>query len=271
MPHAWKAGAQTLLLRRQIEAMRDGGLVVIVVPPRPIRCPPAPYERAALIAYYLKRRKPRAKVVILDANDWYPMQKLIEPEWARRFGGMISWVPAAAGGTVERIDLKKRAVISEVENIKGDVVNFIPRHHAGAIAVRTGVSGPSGWCPIKPASLESTLFEDVHVVGDACEVRAMSKTAHGAVSQAKVVAGAIAATVAGRPLPTPYFTVVGYLMMTPEAAVSGTQVLGEQDGEIETIEDAGGVSPVHASDRDREIEAKMAKSWYRNLTADAFL
>lgn len=271
MPHAYKGAVQMLLLRGQIEAMRDGGLVVIVVPPRPIRCPPAPYERAALIAHYLQRHKPRSKVIVVDANDSYPMQKWFDKEWARHYGPMISWVPASAGGRVERVDMLGRTIYTEFENYTGDVVNFIPRQRAGAVAARAGVTDASGFCPVNPHSLESLLHGDVYIVGDSARIPNMAKTAHGAVSHAKVAAGAIAATVNGRTLPVPYYTSVGYALITPEHAFSGTQVLKVVNGEIEMVKDAGGPSPFNAPDRERAAEAKMAKSWYRNLTADAFL
>lgn len=271
MPHAYKAGVQTLLLKSQIEAMRDGGLALIAVPPAPIRCPPAPYERAALLAHYFKRHKPRSKVIILDSNDSFPMQKWFEQEWERHYGSMITWVSALSGGTVERVDMLGRTLHAEFESYTGDVVNFIPRHRAGAIASSTGLTDPSGFCPVNPVTLASTLQPDIHVIGDAAMIRNMAKSAHGAVSHAKVVAGAITAMVNGQALPTPYYTSVGYAMITPEHAFTGTQVLKVVNGEIEMVKDAGGPSPLNAPEQRRLAEAKLAKSWYQALTADAFL
>jgi sulfide dehydrogenase [flavocytochrome c] flavoprotein subunit len=271
MPHAYRGGLQTLLLKSQIESMRDGGLVLIVVPPHPIRCPPAPYERAALIAHYLQRHKPKSKVLVIDANDSYPMQRWFEKEWARHYGGMIGWGSPASGSKVERVDMLGRSIYTEFENHTGDVVNFIPRQRAGEIAARAGVTDQSGFCPVEPNTLASTLQPDIHVVGDAARIRNMAKTAHGAVSHAKVVAGAITAMVNGQPLPTPYYTSVGIAMITPEYAFTGTQVLKVINGQIEMVKDAGGPSPLNAPDQVREAEANLAKSWYRALTSDAFL
>ncbi len=271
MPHAYKGGVQTLLLKAQIESMRDGGLVVIVVPPHPIRCPPAPYERAALIAHYLKRHKPKSKVLVIDANDSYPMQRWFEKEWAKHHPSMINWVSSSTGSKVERVDMLGRTIHTEFEDYTGDVVNFIPRQRAGAIAARAGVTDHTGFCPVDPYTLASTLQPDIHVVGDSARVRNMAKTAHGAVSHAKVVAGAISALVNGQPVPTPYYSSVGIAMITPDYAFSGTQVLKVINGEIEMVKNAGGPSPLNAPDHEREAEAKMAKSWYRALTNDAFM
>jgi sulfide dehydrogenase [flavocytochrome c] flavoprotein subunit len=202
MPHAYKAGVQTLLLKSQIEAMRDGELALIAVPPAPIRCPPAPYERAALVAHYFKRHKPRSKVIVLDSNDSFPMQKWFEQEWERHYGSMVSWVSNVSGGKVERVDMLGRTLHTEFDSYQGDVVNFIPRQRAGAIAERAGVADASGFCPVNPVTLASTLQPDVHVIGDAAFIRNMAKSAHGAVSHAKVAAGAIAALVNGQVPPT---------------------------------------------------------------------
>jgi sulfide dehydrogenase [flavocytochrome c] flavoprotein subunit len=199
------------------------------------------------------------------------MQKWFEKEWARHYGSMINWVPAAAGGRVERVDMLGRTVYTEFENYTADVVNFIPRQRAGAVAARAGVTDASGFCPVNPYSLESELQKDIYVVGDSARFRNMAKTAHGAVSHAKVAAGAISATVNGRPLPTPYYTSVGYALITPDYAFSGTQVLKVVNGELEMVKDAGGPSPFKAPDHERAAEAVMARSWFRNLTTDAFL
>src|SRR3984957_17100181 len=155
MPHAWKAGEQTLLLRRQLEAMDDGGLVVLAVPASPSRCPPAPYERASLIAHYLKSRKPRSKVLILDAKDTIPQQKLFENAWKELYGGMIERVALSQGGRVTSVDPATNKIVTEFGDYTAAVANVIPPQKAGRIAEIAGASDKTGWCPIDPVTFAS--------------------------------------------------------------------------------------------------------------------
>src|SRR5690606_14249702 len=191
MPHAWKAGAQTELLRRQLEAMEDGGVVAIVAPANPYRCPPGPYERACLIAHYLKQEKPRSKILILDTKDQFSKRPLFEEAWAELYPGMIEWVPMSAGGNVIRVEPETMSIETDFERHEVDVANVIPPQSAGAIARAAGVADPTGWCPVDPGTFESTLVPSVHVLGDACFAGAMPKSAFSANAQAKVAALAI--------------------------------------------------------------------------------
>src|SRR3954468_5587615 len=150
LPHAWKAGAQPLLLRRQLEAMEDGGTVVIVAPANPFRCPPGPYERASLIAHYLKTQKPRSKLLILDAKDAFSKQSLFQAAWTELYPGMIEWVGLSGGGKVVRVDAGAKTVETEFGQHQAAVVNVIPPQQAGRIALVAGVADRSGWCPIDP-------------------------------------------------------------------------------------------------------------------------
>ncbi|MDH3281663.1 MAG: NAD(P)/FAD-dependent oxidoreductase, partial [Gammaproteobacteria bacterium] len=144
MPHAYKAGEQTLLLRQQIEAMRDGGLVVIVPPPKPFRCPPGPYERASLIANYLTRHKPKSKIIILDPNSSFSKKALFEQAWAEQYGDMITWVPGGTDGIVQRVDAAAHTLYTELSEHKADVINFIPPQRAGHIAQQSGLADSTG-------------------------------------------------------------------------------------------------------------------------------
>ncbi|MGY3460523.1 sulfide dehydrogenase [flavocytochrome c] flavoprotein subunit [Bradyrhizobium sp. LM3.4] len=153
MPHAWKAGAQTLLLRRQLEAMPDGGTVAIAIPANPSRCPPAPYERASLIAHYLKTRKPRSKVLILDAKDNFSQQRLFEKAWKELYGDMIERIELSQGGRVTSVDAATRTIVTEFGNYAPDVANVIPPQRAGRIAEIAGATDATGWCPINPVNL----------------------------------------------------------------------------------------------------------------------
>ena len=185
MPHAWKAGEQTALLRRQLEAMDDGGLVVLAVPAAPLRCPPAPYERASLIAHYLKTRKPRSRILILDAKDGFPLQRLFENAWKELYPGMIERVPLSQGGRVTSVDPATRTIVTDFGNYTADVANVIPPQQAGRIAAVAGAIDNTGWCPIDPVTFASKLVPDIHVIGDACFGGTIPKSASAANAQGK--------------------------------------------------------------------------------------
>src|SRR5258706_8646589 len=197
MPHAWRAGEQTLLLRRQLEAMDDGGLVIISAPANPFRCPPGPYERASLIANYLKAKKPRAKLLVLDAKDTFSKQRLFQQAWTELYPGLLEWVPLSKGGNVTSVDPATRTLVTDFGRHQAAVANVIPPQQAGRIAEVAGVTDRSGWCPIDPATFESKLQAGIHVIGDAAIAGAMPKSAFAANSQAKVCAAAVATPVAG--------------------------------------------------------------------------
>ncbi len=150
MPHAWKAGAQTVLLARQLEAMPEGGTVVLSAPANPYRCPPGPYERASLIAHFLKTRKPKAKLVLLDAKDTFSKQKLFEAAWAKLYPDVLEYVPLASGGAVTEVDPTAMVVRTDFAEYKADVACIIPPQRAGRIAAQAGCADRSGWCPIDP-------------------------------------------------------------------------------------------------------------------------
>src|SRR5437660_10719607 len=198
MPHAWKAGEQATLLRGQIEAMEDGGTVVIAVPAAPLRCPPAPYERASLIAHYLKTTKPRSKILILDAKDGYSQQKLFEAAWKELYPGMIERIALSQGGRVTSLDPSTDTIITEFGNYTADVANIIPPQKAGRIAEIAGAADNTGWCPIDPVSFESKLVPNIHVIGDACIAGAIPKSASAASAQAKACAAAVISLLAGK-------------------------------------------------------------------------
>ena len=154
IPHAWNAGPQTALLRRQLESMEDGGIFVIAAPPNPFRCPPGPYERACLVAYYFKQFKPRAKILILDAKDTFFEQDLFQDGWNRHYPGMIEWLPGQFTGGVKSVDAKTRAIKTAGETFNANVANIIPPQIAGELAQRAGLADQSGWCPIDPITFE---------------------------------------------------------------------------------------------------------------------
>ena len=272
MPHAWKAGPQTALLRKQLEAMADGGVVIISAPADPFRCPPGPYERASLIAHYLKRHKPKSKVVILDAKEKFAKQGLFQEGWKKLYGDMIEWVPASKEGKVVRVDPAANTVWAgelETEH-KGAVVNIIPPQSAGKIAIVSGLADDKGWCPINPVTFESTLQKGVYVIGDSSSAAPMPKSGYSANSQAKVCASAIAAALNGTTAPTPAYTNTCYSIVGEDYGISVAGVYKIADGKLISVEGSGGVSPANASPAVRKREVAYAHSWYNNIVADTF-
>ena len=269
MPHAWKAGEQTLLLRRQLEAMDDGGLVALAVPAGPSRCPPAPYERASLIAHYLKTRKPRSKILILDAKDAIPQQRLFENAWQELYPGMIERVSLSQGGRVTSVDPATNTIVTDFGNYTAAVANVIPPQKAGRIAGIAGAVDNTGWCPIDPVSFASKLVPNIHVIGDACFGGVIPKSASAANAEAKACAGAVASLIAGTPPPTPKLFGACYSTVAPGYAFAQSGTYQPRDGTFAEIE-AGGTSPVDAPREVRARDADNAQSWFKTITVDAF-
>jgi sulfide dehydrogenase [flavocytochrome c] flavoprotein subunit len=270
VPHAWRAGEQTLLLRRQLQAMRNGGVVIISVPENPYRCPPGPYERAGLIADYLQREKPRSRVLILDAKDSFPKQALFQEGWAQLYPGYVERV-SGAEGKVARLDPKTHTLVTEMGfTHKGDVINLIPPQRAGRLAVRAGLADQSGWCPVNPRTFESTRLADVHVIGDASQASPLPKSAYAANNEAKACAAAIAVALEGGSLPEPSFLNTCYSLLAEDYAISVAGVYRVTEAGIVAVAGAGGTSPLEKPRRFREDEAMFARSWYRNIVADSF-
>jgi sulfide dehydrogenase [flavocytochrome c] flavoprotein subunit len=270
MPHAWKAGAQTDLLRRQLAAMEDGGLVVISVPANPYRCPPGPYERASLIAHYLKTNKPRSKLIVLDAKDAFSKQKLFQQAWQQLYPGLLEWVPLSSSGKVVSVDPAALTLATDFQIYKPAVANVIPPQKPGRIAEVAGVTDRSGWCPVDPATFESTLQLSVHVIGDAAIAGAMPKSAFAANAQAKVCAAAVAALLAGAVPPSPKLINTCYSLVAPDYGISIAGVYQPANGQLVEVAGAGGVSPLNAPASTRAAEASIADGWFRTLTAEVY-
>ena len=271
MPHAWKAGPQTILLRDQLRAMPDGGTAVIVAPPNPFHCPPGPYERAAQFANYLKHSgKTRSKVIILDQKDKFSKQGLFMQGWKQHYGNMIEWRGASGGGKVDSIDVDEMTIIGDVEDVKGDVVNVIPPQKAGHLAQVAGLANDSGWCPVDQANFESTIHKDIYVIGDACIAGSMPKSGYAANSQGKVAATHIAARINGISAPEPSYVNTCYSVIAPGHGISVAAVYTLQGGKISGVKGAGGLSPMDASAAVRAVEEKNAHGWFRNIVDDMF-
>ena len=271
MPHAWKAGEQTMLLRKQLEEMTDGGTVIMAPPKDPFRCPPGPYERASQIAHYLKHNKPKSKILILDAKDKFSKQGLFTQGWQARYGDMIEWVPGAdTGGGVVRVDPNNMTVSTDFDDYEANVANIIPPQTAGKIAITAGLTDDSGWCPVDLGTFESTLQKGVYVIGDASIATGMPKSAYAANSQAKVCVAAVLASLNESDMASPSYVNTCCSLIAPDYGISVAAVyrLAEDRSKIEKV--AGGLTPSDASADALQREVEYAYSWYNNIVADMF-
>jgi hypothetical protein len=270
MPHAWQAGPQTELLARQLAEMEDGGTVIMTVPENPYRCPPGPYERASLIAHFLKTRKPRSKLLVLDSKDAFSKQRLFQAAWAALYPGILEYVPLSSGGKVTEVDATARRVSTDFGDHEGAVVNVIPPQRAGEIARIAGVADRSLWCPISPENFESRLVPGIHIIGDAAIAGAMPKSAFAANAQGRVCADAVAALLRGTPMPAPRLLNTCYSLVAPDYGISIAGVYRPANGLWSDIPGAGGTSPLEAPAAIRAAEARYAEDWFATITADAF-
>lgn len=265
--HAWKAGPQTLALRKQLEAMRDGGVYVLHIPIAPYRCPPGPYERVCQVADYFKRAKPRSKIIVLDSNPDITSKKgLFLQSWNGVYKGMIDYRPASE---LEDVDVKGMTVKLVFDNVKGDVLNVVPPHGAGNIARQAGlITANNRWCAIDWLTCESTAVKGVHVLADATlAAPAMPKSGSMANQHGKIAAGAVVALLKGRPVhPDPVIMNACYSFVDGRSAMHVTSV-HRYDGAQKTmvpVKGAGGLSP-----KANEEEGRYAWGWARNIWAEA--
>lgn len=264
--HAWKAGPQTAALRTQLEAMPDGGVFVLGVPLAPYRCPPGPYERACQVAHYFKRAKPRAKIIILDANpDVTSKGPLFKRAWQELYPGMIEYRPNAAVVAVDAGTLTAR---TEFEAVKGDVLNIVPPQRAADVALNAGlVTYNRRWCDVDWRTLESKAVQGIHILGDATlSAPAMPKSAHMANAQAKVCAAALVELLNDRqPNPAPLInnTCYSFVSDTEAIHVASVHQYDEAQGTLTPVKGAGGVSAARS-----ELEGRYGWSWARNIWAD---
>lgn len=266
-PHAWKAGLQTMLLRRQLRTMPNGGLVIISVPGNPYRCPPGPYERASLMAHFLKRYKPRSKILILDAKSQFSKQALFEAAWKELYPGLIEWVSLEKEGKIERLETDKLTLHTEFGSHKADVLNIIPPQKAGKIAFWMELADESGWCPINPATFESRQVPYVHVIGDACSAMPMPKSAFASQSQAKNCAAAVVDLLHNREPGSPALINHCYSFVSPDEAISITGVYEYSNRDRSLVASMTAQTPPHG---DRRAEARYAKSWSETLNQSLF-
>jgi NADPH-dependent 2,4-dienoyl-CoA reductase/sulfur reductase-like enzyme len=264
--HAWKAGPQTVALRRQLEAMPDGGVYVLSIPLAPYRCPPGPYERTCQVAHYLKQAKPRSKVLVLDANpDVTSKGPLFKRAWEELYKGIVEYRPNAK---VVAVDGNAMAVRTEFDTVKGDVLNVVPPQRAADIAVKTGlITHNSRWCDVDWRTMESKAVKGIHVLGDATlSATGMPKSGHMANQHGKVCAAALVELINGRePNPNPVMNNTCYSFVSDKEVIHVASVHQYDAGQnsIIPVKGAGGVSAARS-----EQEGTYAWSWARNIWAD---
>ena len=264
--HAWKAGPQTVALRRQLEAMPDGGVYILSVPVAPYRCPPGPYERACQVAHYFKQAKPRSKVLLLDANpDVTSKGPLFKRAWEDLYKGIIEYRPNAK---VLAVDGQAMSVRTEFDTVKGDVLNLVPPQRAADIALKAGViTSNNRWCDVDWRTMESKAVKGIHVLGDATlSAAGMPKSGHMANSHAKVCAAAIVEYLNGRePNPSPVMSNTCYSFVSDKEVIHVASVHQYDAGQntIIPVKGAGGVSAARS-----ELEGQYGWSWARNIWAD---
>ncbi len=265
--HAWEAGPQTVALRKQLEAMRDGGVFVFHIPMAPYRCPPGPYERVCQVADYFKRAKPRSKIIVLDSNPDITSKKgLFLQSWDGVYKGMIDYRPNSA---LEDVDVKGMTVKLTFDNVKGDVLNVVPPHGAGEIARKTGlITANQRWCNIDWLTCESTAVKGIHVLGDATlSAPGMPKSGSMANQHGKICAGAVVALLKGQPVfQNPAIMNACYSMVDSRNAMHVTSIHKYDPAQktLVAVKGAGGVS-----DKASELEGTYAWGWARNIWADA--
>lgn len=269
VPHAWKAGAQTVALRRQLQAMPDGGVFAISIPPAPYRCPPGPYERACLVAHYLRRHKPRSKLLVLDANpDLTSKGALFRQAWAERYPGLVEYRP---GHRVVDVDLAQQSFKLDFhEDVRADVLNLIPPMRAGDIALDAGLATAQQrcWCEVDFLSFESKAVERVHVLGDALQAApAMPKSAHMANQHGKACAAAVLALLSGDvPNPLPHYNNTCYSFVDAQQAmhVASVHRYDAARATMLPVPGAGGLS-----ERPSALEGRQALAWANGIWADS--
>jgi sulfide dehydrogenase [flavocytochrome c] flavoprotein subunit len=264
--HAWKAGAQTIELRRQLEQMRDGGVYVLSIPLAPYRCPPGPYERASMVAAYFKQSKPRAKVLVLDANpDVTSKGALFKAAWKDLYSGILEY---RGNSKAIAVDAATSTVKLEVEDVKGDVLNVVPPHRAGDIAQKAElITTNNRWCDVDWRTMESKAVPGIHVLGDATLSAAlMPKSASMANNHAKIAAAAIVEILAGRtPSPLQIInTCYSFVSQKEAIRVSSVHAWDDKDKTLKTIPGSGGVSAARS-----EAEGTFAWNWARTIWADS--
>jgi len=267
MPHAYKAGSQTQLLKAQIESMPQGGTYAMVAPPNPFRCPPGPYERICMVAHYLKEHNPTAKILIADPKEKFSKMGLFREGWDAHYGGMIEWLGPEFGGDVVSVNPDAMTLTIDGEENKVDVCNVIPAMKAGKIAEIAGVTD-GNWAPVNAADMSSKADPDIYVLGDAAQQGDMPKSGYSANSQAKVCANAVRGALTGsKVFPAKYANTCYSLIDTN----NGVKVGATYEATPEKIAKVDGFISQNGEDAaTREATYQESEGWYAGIAADMF-
>jgi NADPH-dependent 2,4-dienoyl-CoA reductase/sulfur reductase-like enzyme len=267
LPHAWKAGPQTQLLRRQLLALKDGATIVMIAPPNPYRCPPGPYERVSMMAHVLKAKgHKKSRIIILDPKPNFSKQALFAEGWQKHYTGMIEWQDPKMHGGIKGVDAKTMTVKTDLAEYKAQLINVIPAQTAGKIALAAGLANQSGFCAINPDNMKSAIDQNVYVVGDASIAGDMPKSGFSANSQAKVAAMAIRGELAnGRTFPARYTNTCWSLIETDDTVKVGGRY-EPKDGKIAAVETF--ISKTgEAADLRKQTQVENI-GWYAGIVAD---
>lgn len=268
MPHAYRAGSQTRLLRDQLAAMPEGGVFALVAPPNPYRCPPGPYERVCMAAQLLSSRNPSAKILLIDPKEGFSKQRLFEAAWRRHAPGMIERIGPEFGADTVAVDPEAMTVDIDGMVERVDVCNVIPAQKAGRIAKLAGLTDASGWAPVRPEDMVSRIDDSVHVLGDAADQGDMPKSAFSANSQAKVAANAVLAALTGAPDHPARYANTCWSLLGPQDGVKVGAVYAPEEGRIALID-----SFLSAPDEEpatRRATFRESMDWYRAITTEMF-
>ena len=259
------------LLRRQLEAMPDGGVVGLAIPPNPFRCPPGPYERISMVAAYLKRHKPRSKVLALDAKDAFSKQGLFQDGWKALYGEMVEWVPASKDGRVVRVDPAAKLFETEFgTRHRVDVGNVIPPQSAARIVLDSGLAANTGWAEVDPATFASRAAPDIHIIGDANNGAPMPKSGFVANNTAKQAVASAVAALRGEAAPEAVYFNTCYSHVGEGYGISVVGIFRPGPNGIVEVPNSGGVSPRGDLPEQRRLEAVYADAWYASITRDMF-
>ena len=268
MPHAYKAGSQTQLLKAQIEAMPQGGTYCMVAPPNPFRCPPGPYERISMVAHVLKHANPTAKILIVDPKEKFSKQGLFEDGWQRHYPGMVERIGPDFGGDQVEVRPDTMEVVVDGEAMKVDVCNVIPAQQAGRIAALADITDESGWAPIVPHTMQSRADDNIHVLGDAALQGDMPKSGFSANSQAKVCAMAVRGALTGSTVFPPRYSNTCWSLIGTD---DGVKVGASYEATDEKIAKTDGfISQTGESAELRKATYEESLGWYAAITGDMF-
>ena len=269
LPHAWKPGPQTQLLERQLDALKDGALIVMIAPPNPYRCPPGPYERVSMMAHVLKAKgHKKSKIVVLDPKPNFSKQGLFVEGWEKHYPGMVEWQDPKMHGGIKSVDAKTMTVKTDLAEYKAALINVIPAQMAGKIARDAGLANQTGFCPINPENMKSAVDANIYVVGDACIAGDMPKSAFSANSQAKVAAMMIRGELAnGKTFPARYTNTCWSLIETDDTVKVGGRYEAK-DGKIAAVETF--ISKTGESADLRKQTQGENMGWYSGIIADIF-